>query len=673
MYSLKSDLLSCTFDDSGRLTQVSRDGSAVPFAGIRFDVGCNEKNLTGLLEYDSLLENHTWDLPKIQPVPGAYREFPVQDIRCENDTLTVSYQADLLVYSLIYAIRGDALSVTARLENTSAQPLYLNTLTLDAVIPTARDIRFDFPCNTPADICETNELDAYQAVSSGLINFAVHAQHPAWECNALFIDEVEKWGCGVYHDGESTNFVYSAHLEADLKPGQLLSCGTLYLEPVCGNPYLQIRSFVDFLGYRPVQDGVHDGIMYSCHPHGTMDSDFPLRQDLYEYAGYLDTLHDMGIDHVWLLPIFDHGNKGVYHSNDQSIIDARYGGDPATKAYVDKAHSLGMTVLFDYVPHGPVPEFPLAQEHPDWCSKRRDGSWHNEWDCVSMDYNHPGYQEYTTNLVYDHVKRFGVDGARIDCAMGGLSNWQPYGDNRPSADSVQAGVNITRAIRDGFVKGGKKPLNMPENFNPIPPYYFCTDVFYGMNLYRAFVELEPLLQSDPAAYAAKLTRWLETEKLTTPQCYAKMRFLGNHDTVAWVWQAKRATACYGIEGAKALWAVITLIDGVPMIYQGDEDPELYLSKGPKLIDFFTRLFHDRKQFIGENPYTEYLYTGTPVMAFFRGGNRDRLVLVNLANAPQTFRTDAVGAGVKLLAGAAELTRDEAVLPPYSYAIFSVDR
>ena len=25
--------------------------------------------------------------------------------------------------------------------------------------------------------------------------------------------------------------------------------------------------------------------------------------------------------------------------------------------------------------------------------------------------------------MHDHVKRFSVDGARIDCAMGGLSNW----------------------------------------------------------------------------------------------------------------------------------------------------------------------------------------------------------------------------------------------------------
>ena len=49
---------------------------------------------------------------------------------------------------------------------------------------------------------------------------------------------------------------------------------------------------------------------------------------------------------------------------------------------------------------------------------------------------------------------------------------------------------------------------------------------------------------------------------------AEVRFLGNHDTVSWVWQSKRAVDCYGVGGAKALFALISLIDGVPMIYQG---------------------------------------------------------------------------------------------------------
>lgn len=669
-FTLEGGGIKCEFDEGGSLVKITRGGQSIPFAGLRFDAGCNGENLTHLLEYDSLLENHTWDLPQIRPVPGGWHCPPARQVCRVEGSLTVTYEIAPVAFSLEYKIVGDALAVTAIVENKSQEKVYLNTLTLDTLFPSAKDVSFDFPCNTPVRVGNTNSLPPYQAVCSGLVSFAVHAKTHPCEWNTLFIDDVEKWGCGVFHDGEKTHIAYSAHLEADLQPEGSLSCGTLYLQPAEGNPYLQIREFVDNLGYRPVQDGIHSGVMYSCHPSGTLDSDFPLKQDLYQYAGYLQTLKDMGVDHVWLLPIFDHGKENVYHSTDQAIIDARYGGDGATKYYVDKAHELGMTVLFDYVPHGPSPEHPLAKEHPDWCSKRRDGSLHNEWNCVSMDYNHPGYQEYTTELVYDHVKRFDVDGARIDCAMGGLSNWQPYNGNRPSADSVQAGVNISRAIREGFVKGGKKPLNMPENFHPIPPYYSCTDVFYGMNLYRVLVELEPLLAANPTEYAAELTRWLEVEKLSTPENYVKMRFLGNHDTVSWVWQAKRAVDCYGEGGAKALWALISLIDGIPMIYQGDEDPSLYLAKGPKLLDFFTQLFHDRKEHLPDSNATQYLYTGSPVMAFLRGEEGNRLVLVNLSGETHDFQAKAYPCA-SLLAGNGSLNSGTVSLPGFSYAILKV--
>ena len=77
--------------------------------------------------------------------------------------------------------------------------------------------------------------------------------------------------------------------------------------------------------------------------------------DLFEYAQHLPALKEMGVDHIWLLPVFDHNEEGVYHSNDQSVIDERYGGEEGCRYFCDKAHELGMTVLFDYVPHGPAP------------------------------------------------------------------------------------------------------------------------------------------------------------------------------------------------------------------------------------------------------------------------------------------------------------------------------
>ena len=196
------------------------------------------------------------------------------------------------------------------------------------------------------------------------------------------------------------------------------------------------------------------------------------------------------------------------------------------------------------------------------------------------------------------------------------------------------------------------------------------------------MELESLLKTDPAQYTALLTDFLEREAWITPADYHKMRFLGNHDTVSWVWQSRRAVDCYGVEGAKALFALISLIDGVPMIYQGDEDPTIYNGNSENLTAFFTKLFADRKRLLprGSN-LTTYLHTGTPVMAFVREpqqvpeapyqtqGQGRVLVLINLASTQQPAPAEA--AQGRLLTDSTGLSEAAAPLPPYGYRLIQL--
>ncbi len=657
MLFLQNSNLCCAFDEaSGQPVSIKRGALSIPLSSFAFDFGCDEHMANGLLEYESMLDFRTWVLPSIKPTGKPFERVPVS-VTHDEKTVIVTYRCASVLVTVTYTLLETNLKVDLKLSNAGESVRYLNACAFLLTLPTV-DLSFDFPANAPIGHFRADALENRKPVETGLISFAARAALRDGNLDLVFIDEIEKWGCGVYRDGENTVFVYDAGLEADLKPYETLSVGSLFLLPVeqGKNPYLAVRDLVSSLGFEPATGGITDGVMYSCHPSGTMDAHFPLKDDLFQYAEYLPKLRAMGIDHVWLLPVFAHDEHGVYHSTDQSVIDPRYGGEEGCVYYCKQAHDLGMTILFDYVPHGPAPDFPIARDNPEWPSKRRDGTLQDEWECVSMDYNHPGYREYTAALVQDHVERFGVDGARIDCAMGGLSNWRPYADNRPSGNSVLAGVHITEAIREGFLRGGKRSFILPENFNPLPNYYHCTDLFYSMNLYRAFVELQDLLHSSPAAFVEGLTDYLEREAWLTPENYHKMRFLGNHDTVSWVWQAKRAVDCYGTDGAKALFAMISLIDGVPMLYQGDEDPTICGGNGENLTAFFTELFHARKRFLprGSN-VTEYLHTATPVMAFKRvyrdvpkddyqtEGDGDVWVLINFSDAAQPVPESVNGA------------------------------
>lgn len=588
------------------------------------DVGVDGAYALGQYQFDSLLDKRTWETPAIRPLD---HDTPRGD----------AWEAAGLRICLKQGKEQGAAAYGAEIANLSNEMKILNGLAFTVCLGESAD--FIFPLNTPPGVIKGADIAEHQVVQGGLVSPAIHVMLPDQKINLLFHDTVEKWSLGVYRAGGALYAVCIAALECRLAPGESVVCGNLYIQSPTGDPFLAIRDFFAAQGYAPAEGGLQGGVMYSCHPNGTMDGMMdkePNGPGLKKYAEYLPVLRDMGVDHVWLLPIFEHEGRGVYHTSDQSVVDKRYGGDEAVKYYVDQAHKLGMTVLFDYVPHGPAKQDKLAKDHPAWCSLRIDGTPQEEWDCVSFDMTLPDYQKYTTDLVRDHVDRFGIDGARIDCAMGGLSNWKPMEGHRPSASNLSGGVDITRAIFDGFRAYDKKTLVLPENFNPVPAYYPVTDVFYGMNFYRVLVALDEQYRDDPAAYVREMTNWLEIEHKTMPAGLGRLRFLGNHDTVSWVWQASRAVDFYGLGRAKALFSLIFLIDGLPMIYMGDEDPSLACKQGAQLRDFFKELIALRKATVGDSRDMSYLRTGNGIFACTReNAGKTYLVAVNLSDHEET--------------------------------------
>jgi hypothetical protein len=653
----------------GRLLKAVRGSICHLFTDLLVDVGVDGTYVRGQMAFDALENKRTWELPVIKAVSaadgGVFLGFKEED-----GLLAAYYRAGAVLIRQKADLCGDALRLRADIKNLTDGNVIVNGVSF-LLRRAAGGGRCEYPTNDSFLYTDAGMEDNH-AHACGLVGSMTHLMLPAGDINLLFLDEVEKWSQGAYYSDGEVSHVYAAAVEGCLAPGEALEVGCLYLCPVAEgkDPYLQIRDFFTCLGFHPVHGGLREGFLYSCHPHGTMDGGFKLGLDLDRYAEGLPAIRALGVDHIWILPVFDHLDRGVYHPTDQRPIDMRYGGEDAMRRYVEKAHKLGMTVLFDYVPHGPAPSDPLAKEHADWCSRRKDGSLQDEWDCVSFDMTHPGYLAYTRELVGSHVRRFGIDGARVDCAMGGLSNWAPFPGHRPSASNLAGGVAISGAVRDGFRLMGKKALNLPENFNPVPAYYPVTDVFYGMNLYRVMTLLLER-RAGPAEYVMELTRFLEIEHKAMPEELKKLRFLGNHDTVSWVWQKKRAYESYGIEKAKALFALMFFIDGVPMIYQGDEDPSIAGKEGPKLDKFFSGLSWCRKEYIGEGTAIRYLYSGKGVMAFIREtGERQRLVLISLEEKTEKVALDELR-GACLLAGEAGADGCQAVLPPYAWAIFDL--
>jgi hypothetical protein len=139
-----------------------------------------------------------------------------------------------------------------------------------------------------------------------------------------------------------------------------------------------------------------------------------------------------------------------------------------------------------------------------------------------------------------------------------------------------------------------------------------------------------------------------------------------------VWQCKRAYEVYGVDRAKALFALMAFLDGIPMVYQGDEDPAIACKEGPVLRDFFWELYKARREYIGEGTDISYLDTKCGVMAFVRNVNGiNRLVLVSLSSITETVSLKELK-GARSLLGTIEAKKGMANVQTYAFDIFEME-
>lgn len=671
-YDIRGTALS--FSGTGLLTSVTRDGRTFTMDGLYTDVGVDGAFLQSTAGYQRFWDMATWDLARIVPLNKQPDAGQLKDVQADEDGVTVTvFLADMLLTQR-YTVMNSALKcdvTVASGKSTVCEIQGVNFLLRN--IKVSQDAAFEFPGNVPYGVMKLDSLRAFAVKQTAYCNPVVLTRDGKNSFNAVFLNEEEKWSTAVYHDKAGGMYIANLSMtELLIHPGESFHAGTLYLQLTGEDPYAALQSLYGEKGYAAASslNGAASGPMYSCHPAGTMDSGFADTKTMRSFAKSLPALSSMGIENIWVLPIFSHTGRGVYSPTDQSVIDKRYGTDGDVAYFVDTAHALGMKVLFDYVPHGPEPGDPLAANHPEWCAVSRHGGQQIEWDCVSFDMANKDYQTYTKQLVMDHVARFHVDGGRIDCAMGGLANWKPQEGNRPSSSSLKGGIGIVTAIREGFLSSGVTPTLLPENFHPLPFYASVTDIFYDMPLYRMMFDLRES-GADEVTFATELARWLRSENLASVKGQKKLRFLGNHDTVSWTWDQARATYIYGEEKAKALWVLMSTIDGIPFLYQGDEDSSLYhFNAGYDLRDFFTGLFAARKKYLRDDMETEYFLNDLGVAVYTRANKESRqLVLINLCGeekaVPLSGLPQITGT---VLYGGADISGENATLPSYGYVM-----
>ena len=121
----------------------------------------------------------------------------------------------------------------------------------------------------------------------------------------------------------------------------------------------------------------HDAVVYQIYPASFADSDGDGFGDLGGIIGHLDYLLDLGVDVLWLSPIFaSPWDDGGYDISDYEGIDPRFGTMGQFDELLAGAHGRGMKLVLDLVANHTSDEHPwFAESRSSRTAAKRDWYW----------------------------------------------------------------------------------------------------------------------------------------------------------------------------------------------------------------------------------------------------------------------------------------------------------
>lgn len=166
---------------------------------------------------------------------------------------------------------------------------------------------------------------------------------------------------------------------------------------------------------------LYDGVVYEMNvrqytPEGTFDA---AREQL-------PRLKELGVDIVWVMPLYPIGEKGrkgtlgsYYAIRDYCDVNPEFGTLEDFDEFVAEAHSLGLKVIIDWVANHTSPDHPWVTQKPaDWYYRDAEGNTIVEYDwtdIAKLNYANPDVHTAMLEAMNFWLER-GIDGYRCDMA-----------------------------------------------------------------------------------------------------------------------------------------------------------------------------------------------------------------------------------------------------------------
>jgi alpha-glucosidase len=353
------------------------------------------------------------------------------------------------------------------------------------------------------------------------------------------------------------------------------------------------------------------GIVYQVYPRSFQDSNRDGIGDLKGITARLDYLVELGVDAVWISPIFPSPMADFgYDVSNYTDIDPMFGSLEDFDALVVAAHARGLKVILDFVPNHTSDQHPWFIESRTsrqsakrdwyvWRDGKADGSVPNNWlsefggpawtfDAASGQYYYHAFLKQQPDLNWRNpavraamldVLRFwldrGVDGFRVD-AIHHLIEAEHLHDNPPNPDwregqsparslarvysldqaETHAAIGEMRALADTYQDRaliGEASLPIDQ----LMAYYGVEQPGFHLpfNFHLIKSPWDPdviaaLIEQYEGALAGGEGRWPNW-------------VLGNHDR-------SRVASRVGPAQARVAAMLLLTLRGTPTIYQGEE-------------------------------------------------------------------------------------------------------
>jgi glycosidase len=350
-------------------------------------------------------------------------------------------------------------------------------------------------------------------------------------------------------------------------------------------------------------DWARGSVFYEVFVRSFADSDGDGVGDLRGLISKLDYLNDgnpvtggdLGVDALWLMPVFESPSYHGYDTVDYERIDREYGTAEDFAELLEEAHRRGIRVIVDFVMNHTSSQHPWFVESAsspssprrDWYVWRADDpGWTQPWGGTNRTWHEKDGAFYygvfwggmpdlnlSTPAVRREMERLaalwlsrGVDGFRLDATRhlfaGGPGDLQ---NDRPETHDFlkELAASVRRAKPEAVLVG--------ENWTETPviaTYYGSTAAVPGgdelpmnFNFPLATAILDGVKAGDAQPIAAKLAEMAELY----PAGINDAPFLTNHDMI------RAATQLNGDPALQKMAAAVLLtLPGAPFLYYGEE-------------------------------------------------------------------------------------------------------